>query len=87
MARGLAAQLPLRLGQPLGAFSELAGGHGGGGAALYSSRTISPRVSDCLRGVMPCHVGIWLGSLFVWARGTPVRCLATSNPVEKPCRN
>ena len=40
-ARGLAAQLPLRLGQPLGAFPELAGGLGGGGAAPCSSRPIS----------------------------------------------
>ena len=41
MARGLAAQLPLRLGQPLGAFPELAGGLGGGRAATCSSRPIS----------------------------------------------
>ena len=41
MARGLAAQLPLRLGQPLGAFPELPGGHGGGGAAPCSSRPVS----------------------------------------------
>ena len=40
-ARGLVAQLPLRLGQPLGAFPELAGGLGGGGAAPCSSRPVS----------------------------------------------
>ena len=31
MARGLAAQVPLRLGQPLGAFLKLPGGPGGSG--------------------------------------------------------
>ena len=76
MARGLAAQVPLRLGQPLCAFPELPGGRGGGGAALYSTRTFLPMVSDCRRGAMPWRVGVWSGSLCLQARGTPGRCQA-----------
>ena len=87
MARGLAAQAPLRLGQPLGAFPELAGGRGGGGAALCSTRTFLPMVSDCRRGAMPWHVGVWSGSLSLQARGTQMRCLATRDPEENACRN
>ena len=40
MARGLAAWVPLRLGQPLGAFPELEGGRSCDGAAVCSTRTL-----------------------------------------------
>ena len=40
MAPGLAAQVPLRLGQPLGAFPELAGGRSSDGAAVCFYRSL-----------------------------------------------